>query len=441
MKYLFCPKYLFIFFAALSYFLFLANGLGYVFGDTYEWIEYGSNGSWDYFWNHPRWDRPAFLLMHLLLFPLFGWNISGYYFAHGLFFAGAMVLVWLLAKKVMNEFFAFLAVVFVATSYDTVVHPFMFIGDAAGMEQAFVLLGIFAFLNYFESKKNSWMLLSAIALFVAMAFKQPARFMPLIILIFLMLRQGRRAVKEKFCYVLAVLLFSSFFIFLQAPYHDISFRVENFLKFAQILKPAAIFFLVAFICIPVARWKSRTNNHIFVLVWLFGSFMQLPLFPHAEPRYLIGWMFPLTLLVFSVVEKGFLHSYKTHKKTSLVFLAIIITIGMYPNLLSMASFATHLKPYLVAKESTRLFLESTLSNSLVLYHWGNIDFFGRNNEYRNYNPTITGSANLSAYLLENRSTYIIHYPRKQPEIERIENKTLYKKITNGPVEFWVWRLK
>ncbi len=427
-----------LFCAMFSYFIFLANGLSFVFGDSYEWIEYGSKGSWEYFWHHPRWDRPAFLLMHLLLFPLFGWNTFGYYAVHGLFFAAAMVLLWLLARKIVkNEIFAWICIVFAATSFDTVVWPFLFLGDAAGMEQTFVLAGILLFLQYHKSKKTRWIVVSAAALFLAMAFKQPSRFVPIALILFLLFKKRIAVFKDRALYALLGVLFAATLLFMQSPYHNIGFRFENILNFGEVLmRFAGIFFVFA--AASVLFVKKISDECMVVIAWLVVTLAQLPLFPHTEPRYLIGLMFPFSLLIVFLLEKGFV---QLQKQKAFIVVFVLLVIGLYPNLSAVNNFVWQMKPYFAAKEDTRLFLESNLSNALVLYHWGAIDFFGKNNEYRNYNPAITGGANLSAFLHENRSTYLIHYPRKQQEIERIQNKTLYKKIQNGPVEFWVWKVK
>ncbi|MBI4148798.1 glycosyltransferase family 39 protein [Candidatus Woesearchaeota archaeon] len=429
-----------LFILCFVYFLFLTSGLGILLGDNYEWLEYGSKGSWDYFWTHARWDRPGFLLMHLLLFPLFEWATTGYYAVHGLFFAASLVLLWNFARRLVgHEVLAWACVVYAATTFHIIVWPYVFLGDAAGMEQTFVLAGLLLFLRWHERRTTPLALATLASLFIAMTFKQNARLIPLALILFLICK--RKTLRQPILWLLLGIVAFAFVVMPAGPHVTLTPNFSH-LKFQthSILKSAGVFILAAIASFIASRPKL-TDALLIVVLWLVITFLQLPFFPNTEPRYLIGFMLPFALLLFSLMDSGFSWLYKRQKHVALAIIAFILAVGLYANFSDVTDFAAYMKPYFFAKENTRLFLESNLTGALVLYHWGSIDFFGRNNEYRNYNPVITGGANLTAWLHENRPIYIIHYPRKQPEIERIENKTLYKVVSQGEIEFWVWKVK
>lgn len=428
-----------LFFGAFVYFLFLTNGLSFHNGDSYEWITYGSNG-WQDFLHHPRWDRPGFLMLHLLLFPFFGLNPTGYYVIRAFFFAVSILLVWLLSKKLTNTiFFSWLAAITTALSFDMITYPHLFIGDAAGIEQPLILITIYSYLRFQENNNARWAALSLLTLFFATSMKQTARLIPFALLIHLLITKKKNILREPITYGLIAIILLNTLLFYETPHHTIAFHHEHWKNFAAII----IATLLPLILTTAASlsFAKLTPAHHLLIIWLFTTFLQISLFPHIAPRYAIGIMIPLIIFTISITQQGLQKLSHYNKITAVITIALIIILTIQTPLEQTTTFLTTHKPYLITKEHTRQFLENNLANTLILYYWGDIDFFGaHNNEYKNYNPTITANANLTKYIEEsNKPAYIIQYPRSQSELSAI-NKTLYASIKNGPIEFVIWNV-
>lgn len=412
----------------------LTYGLPFATGDEVGYFRYFENGV-------VGMARPATHFLFWSIFQFSGMNPQAYYGVQSFAFGVFVFCVYLLALRMgQGRRWSLLAAASVASSF-SVVWMFFWVGD---IHSSFSLLfTIFAFLwfLYFcermPQKKTMHCIGITILSWIAMSFKQTARFIPIMLTLFILKFWKNEKQKRSIIVLLflqyAVLIGVSYFYRVGEGYNFGFYGWSNYIFFfGWVIRYTLPLFLITGFLMLKHSWKipaKYPKTVFFVIIWWLVSFAASPLFPSYEERYTTSLLTASVLMLFFLIK----HLSEGFNERKWI-IAIIILMICFNFTYSLAK-GLHRGTIYSAFDGAKSYLEEQDTGAVVFYQSGTDDLWNFHTKNKYIRPGYAVETVLSCLQkYKNTTIYFVEYPPPWlTTFYLIEEKELVTTVTQSSI--------
>lgn len=428
-------------------------------------------------WVGTYWDmaRPGMQLFYEIIYRLGAENDPfWYYLVKAIAFSFFLFFFYKFAEALLsNKKGTILATLFI-----TVIFPmafaFMWIAETRGFSTLFTIVCYWYFLVWYQyqetlpKKKRIAYALWIIFLFlVAASFNQTARFIPVVIALFLVFdwiinKKPFEKLYSSFlllsiCFSILILMWFMFDI--ANGGYGLKFDWQPYQYFYHLMwvYGGDIFYIIVFLCIVnilfwkntlemVRSWLQKKEKislyFIFVISWFFVTFAYSGLYGTVqEERYAITFFVPFVLLLFYALFT----LYNAIPMCAIKKWGLILITGVISVIIILAAIKT-LNIFLilgsqnVAFNDAREYINHIDTGAVVIYQSGTDDLY----DYNSANEFIRPGFHLQAILdaieeHKNKTIYLVEYPEPWvSNIKEINEKELIQTFRYWPIEVKVY---